>query len=227
MLEEKLAKSVRVGEERQKSIAEKYRREFQRQAQGCKGEMDSKMDECNKLTDRKRELASQIKSYQGKIKMAEDRVASSKEKIEKQGQAELDEAAASWGEGEVIRRKKWLERKTKEIREITIKGLEPEVERIIEEHKGECERLEKEGEKWRRDFMVEFDTMVGEGRDKVRAEAERKRDEKLRLTRDASNNRLQDIHESHAGNLQKMRKKVSEEEQSDDIKPTNATLRAA
>lgn len=211
---------MRVGEERQKGIAEKYRKEFQRQAQVCKVEMDSKMDKCNKLTDRKRELASQIKSYQGKIKMAEERVESSVEKVEKQGQAELDEAAASWGEGEVIRRKKWLERKTKEIREITIKGLEPEVERIIEEHKGECERLEKEGEKWRRNFMVEWDTMVGEGRDKVRAEAERKRDEKLRLTRDASNNRLQDIHESHAGNLQKIRKKVSEEERSDNVVTT-------
>jgi len=211
ILEEKLAESSRFGEVKQKGIAEKYRLEFQRQSKYLKMEMDSKMDECNKLTENKRELASQIKSLQGKIKMAEDRVADAVEKIERQGQANLDEAAASWGEGEVIRRKKWLERKTKEIREITIKGLEPEVERIIDEHKKECGRLEKEVEKWRRDFIVEWDTMLEEGREKVRVEGEKKRDEKLRLTRDASNNRLQDIHESHAGNLLKMRKKLEGE----------------
>uniref|UniRef100_A0A3B3Z275 Centrosomal protein 131 n=1 Tax=Poecilia mexicana TaxID=48701 RepID=A0A3B3Z275_9TELE len=42
---------------------------------------------------------------------------------------------------EKIRREKWIDEKTKKIKEITIKGLEPEVQKLISKHKQELKKL--------------------------------------------------------------------------------------
>merc|ERR1719183_3178592 len=44
---------------------------------------------------------------------------------------------------EKLRREAWEKEKVKEIKEITIKGLEPEVQRILSDHKAEKRRLEE------------------------------------------------------------------------------------
>lgn len=44
--------------------------------------------------------------------------------------------------GEVARRERWLAKKTEEVRERTVKGLEPEVQRIVEQHKADLLELE-------------------------------------------------------------------------------------
>ena len=142
ILTQEMDRVVAEGEEKQKDIAARGRVEFKRQAERYKGELGAKLAVCDEMTARKQELASSLKRLQGKIKLVEDRTAAAAEKVRKEGGAEIDEAAASWGEGEAIRREKWIDRKTKEIREITIKGLEPEVERIIEKHKQDCLKLD-------------------------------------------------------------------------------------
>ncbi|XP_030610410.1 centrosomal protein of 131 kDa isoform X3 [Archocentrus centrarchus] len=42
---------------------------------------------------------------------------------------------------EKIRREKWIDEKTKKIKEITVKGLEPEIQKLISKHKQELKRL--------------------------------------------------------------------------------------
>ncbi|XP_037546895.1 centrosomal protein of 131 kDa [Nematolebias whitei] len=42
---------------------------------------------------------------------------------------------------EKIRREKWIDDKTKKIKEITIKGLEPEIQKLISKHKQELKKL--------------------------------------------------------------------------------------
>ncbi|CAN9508650.1 unnamed protein product [Ophioblennius macclurei] len=42
---------------------------------------------------------------------------------------------------EKIRREKWIEEKTKKIKEITVKGLEPEIQKLISKHKQELKKL--------------------------------------------------------------------------------------
>lgn len=44
--------------------------------------------------------------------------------------------------GEVARRDRWISRKTEEVRERTVKGLEPEIQRIIDQHKSDVDALE-------------------------------------------------------------------------------------
>ncbi|CAI9596479.1 unnamed protein product, partial [Staurois parvus] len=42
---------------------------------------------------------------------------------------------------EKVRREKWIDEKTKRIKEITVKGLEPEIQRLISKHKQEIRKL--------------------------------------------------------------------------------------
>ncbi|XP_041432164.1 centrosomal protein of 131 kDa isoform X5 [Xenopus laevis] len=42
---------------------------------------------------------------------------------------------------ERVRREKWIDEKTKKIKEITVKGLEPEIQRLISKHKQEIRKL--------------------------------------------------------------------------------------
>lgn len=42
---------------------------------------------------------------------------------------------------EKIRREKWINEKTKKIKEITVRGLEPEIQKLIAKHKQEVRRL--------------------------------------------------------------------------------------
>jgi 5-azacytidine-induced protein 1 len=42
---------------------------------------------------------------------------------------------------ERIRREKWIEEKTKKIKEMTVKGLEPEIQNLISKHKNEVKTL--------------------------------------------------------------------------------------
>ena len=42
---------------------------------------------------------------------------------------------------EKLRREKWIEDKTKKIKEMTVKGLEPEIQRLIAKHKSDVKKI--------------------------------------------------------------------------------------
>lgn len=50
-------------------------------------------------------------------------------------QKEISEAA------EKIRREKWIKEKTQEIKEMTVKGLEPDIQKLIAKHKAEIKKI--------------------------------------------------------------------------------------
>ncbi|XP_033630551.1 centrosomal protein of 131 kDa-like [Asterias rubens] len=77
-----------------------------------------------------RDLKQVDKKYSTKIKTMEDTHNSELQKVK-------DVQAAA----EKIRREKWIDEKTKKIKEITVKGLEPEIQRLIASHKGEIKKI--------------------------------------------------------------------------------------
>lgn len=56
-------------------------------------------------------------------------------KVETHKSKEMLEAA------EKLRREKWIEEKTKKIKEMTVKGLEPEIQALINKHKNEIKSM--------------------------------------------------------------------------------------
>lgn len=62
--------------------------------------------------------------------------------IKERNAEKIKKTQAAWGKGEVSRRDKWIAKKTEEIRERTLKGLEPEIQRLVEQHNSEILDLE-------------------------------------------------------------------------------------
>jgi hypothetical protein len=48
----------------------------------------------------------------------------------------------------VARRERWVAKKTEEIRASTVKGLEPEIQRIMDTHKADMMALETQQQVW-------------------------------------------------------------------------------
>ncbi|XP_022092605.1 centrosomal protein of 131 kDa-like [Acanthaster planci] len=77
-----------------------------------------------------KDLKAVDKKYQTKMKAMEDT-----------HNAELQKVKDVQAAAEKIRREKWIDEKTKKIKEITVKGLEPEIQRLIASHKAEIKKL--------------------------------------------------------------------------------------
>ncbi len=84
-------------------------------------------EKCEKLV---KELKDVEKSYSDRLRTAEERF-----KVDSHRIKETLETA------EKIRREKWIEEKTKQIKEMTVKGLEPEIQALITKHKNELKKL--------------------------------------------------------------------------------------
>ena len=92
------------------------------------------IEDKKKLSGRCDQLVSQLKSID---KKSNDRIHASEEfhRLELQRLKDTYEAA------EKLRRERWIEEKTKKIKEITVRGLEPEIQKLINRHKGELAKV--------------------------------------------------------------------------------------
>lgn len=55
--------------------------------------------------------------------------------------AELKRQKEAWAAAEKIKRESWAEEKTREVKELTIKGLEPEIQRLMAKHKADMRKV--------------------------------------------------------------------------------------
>jgi 5-azacytidine-induced protein 1 len=96
--------------------------------------IDQLIDDKKSLSDKCEKLIGQLtgveKNYSEKFRIAEERY-----KLDSQKLKDTFEAA------EKIRREKWIDEKTKKIKEMTVKGLEPEIQTLITRHKNDIKTL--------------------------------------------------------------------------------------
>ena len=96
-------------------------------------------------------LISEKKSLEEKNSKLEKRLAETEKQNYKNLQAmrenyelEIGKCKEAWYQTEKIRRKKWESQKIQEIKTLTAKGLEPEIENILSKHKIELSNLENQ-----------------------------------------------------------------------------------
>ena len=70
----------------------------------------------------------------------------------------------AWFQAEKIRRKKWEENKIKEIKELTIKNLEPELDKILQVHKKE---LMTQEQRLKDEFRLKKEKLIADYEDKI------------------------------------------------------------
>ena len=95
------------------------------------------------LMSEKRQMEVQINDLQSKLNESEKTNYKKLQNMRENYESETKRNKDAWFQAEKIRRKKWEEQKIKEIKELTAKGLEPEIERIITNHKNEINAMEE------------------------------------------------------------------------------------
>ena len=119
------------------------------------------------LISEKRNMEMQLSELQTKLNEAEKINYKKLQKMRENYESETRKNKEAWFQAEKIRRKKWEENKIKEIKELTAKGLEPEVEKIISNHKNEMSTMEEKyllemksmKEKLVEEYEIKFDEL--------------------------------------------------------------------
>jgi hypothetical protein len=96
----------------------------------------------DRLLADKQTLSEKCDTLATELKRVENMYSGGVGELKERHNDEMKRQKEAWAASEKVRREKWMEEKTREIKTATIKGLEPEVQRILSKHKKEIRRLE-------------------------------------------------------------------------------------
>ena len=113
-------------------------------SQEISGGLARQQEVIGKLVADKQNLSEQVASLMGQLRISDQKAHKLVQELKEKFKADMREAKEAWIAGEKGKRDKWKADKEKELREITIKGLEPEVEKLLNKHKEDKQRMESE-----------------------------------------------------------------------------------
>ena len=126
-----------------------------------------------------------------------------REALESDYKAALSKAKAQFDRGAAERRKKHLEAETQAIRAMTVKGLEPEVRRLVDAHADEMKKVEKEFERELDKMEIDAEIALRKLIDEKRFIFNEKRSEAEEKERRASDERLELLEKRHRESYQR------------------------
>ncbi|XP_033095874.1 centrosomal protein of 131 kDa-like isoform X2 [Anneissia japonica] len=95
----------------------------------------------DQLIDDKKLLSEKYDTVLKELKDVEKKYSTKINTMEESHGREIQKLKEVQAAAEKIRREKWIDEKTKKIKEITVKGLEPEIQRLIAKHKAEVKKI--------------------------------------------------------------------------------------
>mmetsp|Transcript_18317 Transcript_18317/g.28567 ORF Transcript_18317/g.28567 Transcript_18317/m.28567 type:complete len:557 (-) Transcript_18317:1556-3226(-) len=132
---------------------EKFDKELQDRARRNAEAHEIILNQCNNLVAEKKSLASQVEDLFEKRKQVEDETVKIVQNIRNETKVEIKNMRAQWAAEEGKRTDQWIEHKRREVREITVRGLQPQVERLLEKHRQECLELKRRFETDKSEFL--------------------------------------------------------------------------
>ena len=173
---------------------DKQKYEYEKEIQNLKYLITNLITEKKELNKTISNLGEQIEDKESKFK---------KKIIELKEKNELDNKnnIKAWHQVEKNRRKKWEESKIKEIKEMTIKNLEPELDKILKDHKKELliqeQNLKDDFRKQKEKLISEYENKIERMKNNFTKEKEeiqeKERKEYIKRLRE-QNIRLEDQH---------------------------------
>jgi hypothetical protein len=180
------------------------RLEYEAQAKRQLELLDQLINDKAALTAKCEELAAEFqllqRKYEAQVKHLQD--AHSKE---------LKKQKESMAVSEKIRRDTWMQEKCREIKEMTVKGLQPEIERLLAKHKKEVQRMEEfnvlELQRQRQALAEAHERSMHEVRERMLLE----RDRAVEREREAASLRMREQSERFDQQLQAQRIRLADD----------------
>ncbi|NXB41739.1 CP131 protein, partial [Leucopsar rothschildi] len=95
----------------------------------------------DQLLDDKKVLSEKCEAVVAELKQVDQKYGQKIAQMQEQHELEIKKLKELMSATEKIRREKWIEEKTKKIKEITVKGLEPEIQKLLAKHREDIRQL--------------------------------------------------------------------------------------
>lgn len=130
-------------EEQERSWQDRLSREVKRQQQNFEESLEKNVNFIEKLLIEKEQRLKYINELNSQAADSEEKFKNALNSLHEQHKKELKKAKDSWATSEKLRREKWEKEKSKEIKEMTARGLEPEINRLVSNHRKVLEEKEE------------------------------------------------------------------------------------
>ncbi|XP_063749585.1 centrosomal protein of 131 kDa isoform X2 [Eleginops maclovinus] len=151
MLQTALAQQRELTVRHVKETEKELNRSFQLQKEQYEATIQRHLTFIDQLINDKKTLSERCEGVVGELKQVDQKYTKKIAQMQEQHEMvwqilgplceEIKKLKELMSATEKIRREKWIDEKTKKIKEITVKGLEPEIQKLISKHKQELKKL--------------------------------------------------------------------------------------
>ncbi|XP_036924308.1 centrosomal protein of 131 kDa [Sturnira hondurensis] len=129
--------TVRRVEETEKELGRRLRR----QREHYEAAIQRHLSFIDQLIEDKKNLGDKCEAVVAELKQGDQLRKDREAQMREQHELEMQKLRELMSAAEKVRRAKWVSEKTRRIKEITVRGLEPEIQKLIAKHKQEVKKL--------------------------------------------------------------------------------------
>ncbi|KAF5306928.1 hypothetical protein FQA39_LY00158 [Lamprigera yunnana] len=159
----------------------------------------------------KKTLNQQCESLITEMKILEDKYSSNLKAIEHKHRVELQKVKDMHIAGEKMRKEKWIDSKTQKIKELTVKGLEPELDKMTSRHQQELMDLRTLHKREIEDLELRSARKLQQHCESLREQLTVEREKALAHERDLLRQRYEHMVETEEQNYQEQRRRLHAE----------------
>lgn len=141
LLQRALAQQRDLTVRRVKETEKELTRQLRQQKEQYEATIQRHLSFIDQLIEDKKVLSEKCEAVVAELKHGDQRCRERVAQMQEQHELEIKKLKELMSATEKIRREKWINEKTKKIKEITVRGLEPEIQKLIAKHKQEVRRL--------------------------------------------------------------------------------------
>ncbi|XP_029784619.1 centrosomal protein of 131 kDa isoform X1 [Suricata suricatta] len=165
----------------------------------------------DQLIEDKKALAERCEAVVAELKQGDQRRRDREAQVQEQHELEIKKLKELMSATEKVRREKWINEKTRKIKEITVRGLEPEIQKLIAKHKQEVKRLKSLHEEELLQVDARAAQRYGRQVEELREHLEREKEALGQQERERAQQRFEQHVEQEQRALQQQRRRLYEE----------------
>ncbi|XP_045693497.1 centrosomal protein of 131 kDa isoform X2 [Phyllostomus hastatus] len=141
LLQRALAQQRDLTARRVEETEKELGRQLRQQREHYEAAIQRHLSFIDQLIEDKRNLGDKCEAVVAELKQGDQRRKDREAQLREQHELEMKQLRELMSAAERARREKWVSEKTRRIKEITVRGLEPEIQKLIAKHKQEVKRL--------------------------------------------------------------------------------------
>nr|XP_019591264.1 PREDICTED: centrosomal protein of 131 kDa [Rhinolophus sinicus]XP_019591266.1 PREDICTED: centrosomal protein of 131 kDa [Rhinolophus sinicus] len=141
LLQRALAQQRDLTVRRVKETEKELGRQLRQQKEHYETTIQRHLSFIDQLIEDKKTLSEKCEAALAALRQGDQRRKEREAQVQEQHELEIKKLKELMSATEKVRREKWINEKTRKIKEITVRGLEPEIQKLIAKHKQEVKKL--------------------------------------------------------------------------------------